>query len=174
MRKKYSITFQSTGILGTAKSPDVYETTCSSVEEVIEEYCYKNNVMRSEIQNVVPLVVSKDGPGIYGDGYYLKSSYHDKPASAFKALTVLPTKLVGTLWRDANNRFLDYLLKITEVHGNNSSDPYDYTQWDVEYVEINPRTMTVVKGDSFGVFNPTYKHMNLAEFTHRYYCDKMP
>ena len=123
------------------------------------------------------MVISKDGSGTYGEGFHVQSSYYDKPASAFKALTVHPSKLVGTLWRNANNRFLDYMLKITEVHpkyGSNPSDPYDYSQWDVEYVEVNPRTMQVVRGDFFGVINPTYKHMNLAEFAHNYYCDKMP
>lgn len=176
MKYKYKVSLKhSYDYLGMANAPEIFESYRGTVSEAIEEFCREKFVRRSDILEFVPLVISKDGPGLYGEGYRTQNDYYDKPASAFKAHTVHPTKLVGTLWRDSNNRFLDYLLKITKVSPSYSSplNPYDLTKWEVEYVEINPRTMEVVKGDFFGVINPTYKRMNLAEFMKKYYCDKM-
>jgi len=172
MTYKYKVTIKSSyDYLGMAKAPEIFESYRGNVEDALEEYCNRTHVRRSEIQRFEKLIVSKDGPGLYDEGYRSRSEYYDKPASAFKAETVHPQKLVGSLWRDANNRFLDYLLRITAVSGDRLY-PYEARKWEVEYVEINPRTMQVVKGDFMGIV-PTYRHMNLAEFKKKYYCEKL-
>lgn len=157
------------------KAPEIFETFRTTTKDAIEEYCQLNFVNRSEILEFTPLVVSKDGPGCYGDGFYERDSFYDKPAVAFKAHTVHPKKLVNSLWRDANNRHLDYLFKITEVTGvcGTPLNPYDTTKWEIEYVELNPRTKQVIKGDFFGIIRPTYMRMNLAEFMRKNYCIEM-
>ncbi len=153
-------------------APEIFETYCRTTKEAIEEYCQLNYVNRSEILEFTPLVVSKDGPGCYGEGYFEHNSYSDKPATAFKAHTVHPKKLVNSLWSDANNRYTDLLYKITDVIGVSGTplNPYDTALWIVEYVELNPITKQVKKGDFFGIINPTYHRMNLAEFMKHNYC----
>ena len=177
MLRRYKVLFKQGSLSWSAKAPDVFDSYGRTKEDVIEDYCCKKHVLRSEIQDIVPLLVSRDGPGHNGEGYYVRDSYNDRPASAFKVHTVHPKKLVGTLWRDGNNRYLDYMLKITEVrpaYGTNPLNPFDLSQWEVEYVKVNPRTMQVEKGDFFGIIDPTYKRMNLAELMQKCYCDKMP
>lgn len=158
------------------KAHEIFETYCYNVKDALEQYCYQHHIDQSEILEFKPLVVSKDGPGLHLEGYHeQRNDYHDKPASAFKAHSVHPKQLVNSLWRDSNNRFLDHIYRITAVKGEYGEprNPYDHSGWEIEYVELNPRTMQIVRGDAFGIISPTYKHMNLAQFMKENYCFKL-
>ncbi len=156
-------------------APEIFETYCTTIPDAIDEYCYKNCIQESEILSFEPMVVSKDGIGHYGEGLYEQhDDYHDRPRSAFNAHTVHPKRLVNSLWRDSNNRYSDHVFKITEVVGEHGEplNPFDLTQWEVEYVEIDPCTNEIVRGDFLGI-NPTYKRMNLANFMNSNHCIKL-
>lgn len=158
------------------RAPEIFETYSYTIQEALEQYCYQNHIDKSEVLEFRPLVVSKDGPGLCSEGYHeQRDDYHDKPASAFKAHSVHPKQLVNSLWRDSNNRYLNHIYKITEVRGEQGTpiNPFDLSAWEIEYVELNPRTMQIVKGDLFGIVSPTYKHMNLARFMKENYCFKL-
>lgn len=155
------------------RAPEIYETYSRNLQDAISEYCFKNQITPSEILEFKPLIVSRDGIGHYGEGFHEQGAYHDKPASAFIAHTRHPKQLINSLWRDSNNRFIDRIYRITAVGSDGYGiprNPYDTTKWEVEYVELNPQTMQIVREGCMDLVHPTYKRMNLARFMQMYYC----